>query len=1044
MQFKKSQLVTLVSAVLFTAAPSWAANNEINVDRTQIQGSTVGYSKQQASNYIVQLKAPTAIEKAQELGELIPNNPLAHNKGNLYNSKSPRLQAYIAHMLQKQEEVAGDIGSINIGYSFKHTYNGFTAQLTAKQKEQLEAHPDVVGVWEDVLQQVTTSNTPEFLGLNGPLGQHALNIKGEDVIIGVVDTGVWPEHPSFADDGSYSDPATLGWTGTCDKGEDEVFDCNNKLIGARYFGDSFASRYEIQTELGEFISPRDADGHGSHTLSTAGGNAGVEATPKGMPAGMMSGIAPRARVAMYKACWNSDYKNEAGEKEAGCFYGDTMAAIEQAVADGVDVINYSIGGSRTNLTIPPTASMLTAAQAGVFVAVSAGNDGPESETVGTPAPWVTSVGASTYDGEIPTAAIQISSRDPQELLIAAEGAITAPISTTGTVNQEVVIAQPLEACFEDDAATALENAAALAGKIALISRGSCAFSEKVERAQLAGAAAVVVYSNKAGGPIVMGGDGAFNIPGFMISQEDGVALNTAIVEGEAVSISLAANHFTMKRVIGNKMADFSSQGPNKSTYDIIKPDITAPGVQILAATTPAPLGEHGGEFYKYLSGTSMSSPHIAGIAALFKESHSSWSPAQIKSAMMTTARQNITEADGITAAGPFNFGAGHVVPVSAMDPGLLFDAGIADYLAFMCGQDEADFVAARGPNCNELAESGFSHDASQLNLPSIAIAELQLTETISRTVSNATNVASVYTAAIEAPEGVSVSVQTFDAAGVETAEDTLSVNASGKASFALTFTVHEDSVHKVWKNGSITWTDAAGHSVRLPIVIKTIPEIKIVVPAVISGDLRRGRYSFPVQMKFSGRTSITTAGLVAPQGSAKTVSQDEDKTFKFNEAGLGFHAFFVSEGTQIARFKLQDSLVNTDGADLDLYVYHCLAYNCNQVGTSLNAGSNEDITLVNPAAAANGANGDFYLAFVHGYDLKGDETTDYTMAVWFADSAQRSTRISSSRRAIKERFNRVSVRTRGLTTDTLYMGGVTFLDDAGVAQGTTILELKAD
>ncbi|WDE10705.1 S8 family serine peptidase [Thalassomonas haliotis] len=1045
MQFKKSILGSLITVALSASVSSVVSAQEINVDTSRLieAGSPVQNTQSQSVSYIVQLKAQPAIAQSQEIGELLPSNQLVSTAGNQYNAMTPAMQAYTRTLEAKQAEVAGEIGNIEIIHSFKHTFNGFTAKLTPAQKAQLESHPDILNVWEDKLETVTTANTPQFLGLTEAGGQHALNVKGEDVIIGVLDTGIWPEHPSFADDGSYSDPASIGWQGICDQGDDPAFTCSNKLIGARFYNDSFKARYEIQTDLGEFLSPRDADGHGSHTASTAGGNEGVAASVSGFDAGAVSGIAPRARIAVYKTCWNSDYVSPEGENERGCFYGDNMAAIDQAVVDGVDVINFSIGGSRTDLTTPPAAAMLRASQAGVFVAVSAGNDGDNNtaETVGTPAPWVTSVGASTYSGTVPTNAIKVTSRTPEELLVAIEGAITKPFQDSGTVNGQVVIAEPLLGCFENETAAALDNAEAISGNIALISRGECAFTEKVERAQLAGATAVIVYSDDRE-PTALGGDKSYDIPGVMISKTDGVALNGAITGGEVVEITMGLGISTTVEQTGNTMADFSSQGPNSASYDIIKPDITAPGYHILAATTAAPMFDPHGNSFKYLNGTSMSSPHIAGMAALFKQTNSSWSPAQIKSALMTTARQDVTKSDGSTPADPFDFGAGHAQPVQAMEPGLLFDANFNDYLAFLCGLGEEDYVSTNGTDCDTLTAAGFSTDPSQLNLPSIAIAELDEEETIFRTMTNA-SYASIYTATVEAPEGIDVVVKVYDAEGNATVGNTLAVPADGaKVNFSLTFSKKDNAKINSWEFGSITWADDTGLSVRLPIAIKASPTAKIEVPELISGDMTSGRYSYPVKMLYTGSTSIEYAGLTAPTGSANKVSQDADGTFSFNEAGLGTHVYLVPEGTRMVRFNLSESLIAADNADLDLYVYHCVEWLCSPVAQSTTEGSsNENVLLTNPAPANDGDIGNVYLVWVHARSLDVAET-NYTMPVWMAGSADSSTRVVSSTRAMAGRFNYTSILTRGLTPGMIYMGTVTYFNDEGVEEGTTVLELS--
>lgn len=1046
MQFKHNMVASLVMLAISTSYSIHA--NEVNGDRTKLKEATSKKVKKIITPlYIIQMKEQPGISQAQEIGELLPSNQVVGIAGNNYNAKTPSIVAYTKALEKRQNEVAQEVGSITILHSFKHTFNGFSAKLTPKQKESLESHPDVIGVWKEELQKVTTSNTPEFIGLTGSNGQHTLNIKGEDVVIGVLDTGIAPEHPSFADDGSYSDPTTIGWEGTCDAGEEaeeDTFKCNNKLIGARYFNQSFESVFEIQTSLGEFISPRDADGHGSHTTSTAGGNANTVAVLQGQQAGIVSGIAPRARVAMYKVCWNSDYTTPEGEDEAGCFPSDSMAAIDQAVVDGVDVINFSIGGSLTDLTQPAAAAMLRATQAGVFVSVSAGNSGPDAETVGTPAPWVTSVAASTYDGtsKVIGKALVVNSGD-----LSGTSVVSVPSGFAPAANElsgDIVVADSIEACDADDGSNPIVDQTSLAGNVALIARGACAFTEKFINAQEAGAIAAVIYTQEGTSPFAMGGtDDAVAIPGSMISYIDAQHLIASSLV-TTTNITFSDMNAAIDTVeIGNVMADFSSRGPNQASYDIIKPDITAPGVKILAATTNTQMFGENGSTFAYLQGTSMSSPHIAGLAALFKDSNPEWSPSQIKSALMTTARQNLTKEDGTTLADPFDFGAGHAVPVDALNPGLVYSANYNDYLAFLCGIGNEAYVAGTGSDCSTLSDAGFSTEPSQLNIASIGIAELFTSESITRTVTNVSGTDSVYNATIEAPEGINVTVTTFDENGNESSDGLLTIKAGSEAKYVLIFNKSETAVFDQWKFGSITWSDNNGHNVRSPIAIKAVPEVSIEVPETISGSLNRGRFTFPVKMLYSGKTSTDFAGFVAPSGSSGTVTQDPDRTFEFNELGLGTHFFNVEEGTKVARFSLRDNFISdgAGGTDLDIYVYRCDLWSCSPVGESLNGGSTEDVILVNPEPRNNIDVGDIYLVWVHAYDLAGAESVDYTMPVWFADSAESSSRVISSRRAINGRYNNITIMSRDLEEAT-YMGGITFYNDKGEAQGTTVVELN--
>lgn len=1041
MRFNKSIIGSMLT--LLISAPSLSNAHEV-VGNTALLKENVNsskISKKTSSLYIIQMKGEPGVSKAKKIGELLPSNQVVGIAGNNYNANTPAMKAYTQALQKRQNSLAKAIGSLDIIHSFQHTFNGFSAKLTLKQKELLESHPDVVGVWKEEIEKINTANTPEFLGLTGTGGQHSLNIKGEDIVVGVLDTGITPEHPSFADDGSYSDPSSFGWAGSCDVGEEvNTFSCNNKLIGARYFNNSFAAVYDIQTALGEFISPRDADGHGSHTASTAAGNEMVAAEVSGIAAGSVSGIAPRARVAMYKVCWNSDYTSPTGQDEAGCFPSDSMAAIDQAVIDGVDVINFSIGGSRTDLTQPAAAAMLRATQAGVFVAVSAGNSGPEAETIGTPAPWVTNVGASTYSG---TSKLIGKNLDINTSELAGESYVSVPAGfapASAGLTGDLAVTTPSEAC--DDAP--IENSAELAGKIALIARGSCSFTEKFINAQNAGAIGAVVYTYTGTSPFSMGGtDSNVAIPGVMISFDNAQELITNL-STDNVNITLSTTNVAIDTPeVGNIMANFSSRGPNQASYDIIKPDITAPGVKILAATTDTPMFGDQGSTFAYLQGTSMSSPHIAGMAALLKDSYPSWTPAQIKSSLMTTARQNIVKEDGTSPADPFDFGSGHAAPVDAMEPGLVYNANYNDYLAFLCGIGNQTFVAGSGTDCDALVNAGFNTNPSQLNIPSIGIASLATEESITRTVTNVTNDVSTYFATIEAPEGIDVTLTTYNDDGSTTADNSLTVKANSTSQYTLTFNKNIDATLDEWKFGSITWSDSLGHSVRSPIAIKASSSISIEVPENISGNLNRGRLTFPVKMLYSGETSVDFAGFVAPFGSSRTATQDPDQEFSFNEDGLATHLFQIPEGTKVARFSLRDSLVG-DGsgtADLDMYVYRCDKWSCSQIEQSLNGASNEDVILVNPEARDNVDVGDVYLVWVHGYELGDVDTLEYTMPVWVADSKESTSRVLASKRAIKDRFNNVTIMTRGLA-EGVYMGGITFYDDKGAAQGTTVVEIS--
>src|ERR671911_1045751 len=363
-------------------------------DRTTTQKSHVS-----AATYIVQLADDPAVAYEGGIAGLQATAPA---KGQKLDPNSNDVKKYVAYLNGKHADAAAAVGAEK-DYDYAYSFNGFAAKMNADQAAKLASLGGVVDVSKDVLAQPTTSTTPTFLGLNqagtglwAKLG--GPEKAGENVVVGIIDTGIWPEHPSFSDQKDYGfrtgssgkrsqayGAPPSSWHGSCQSGEQFSQDmCTNKLMGARYSLSGFGHFGIIQSD---YKSARDADSQGSHTASTAAGNYNVKATGAAEPFGAISGMAPRARIAAYKVCWNGD--------AGGCASSDSMAAIDQAVADGVDVINFSISGTSTNFLDPVEVAFLFAARAGVFVAASAGNEGPGASTVAHPGPWLTTVAAST-------------------------------------------------------------------------------------------------------------------------------------------------------------------------------------------------------------------------------------------------------------------------------------------------------------------------------------------------------------------------------------------------------------------------------------------------------------------------------------------------------------------------------------------------------------------------------------------------------------------------------------------------------------------------
>ncbi|HEX5765767.1 MAG TPA: S8 family serine peptidase, partial [Woeseiaceae bacterium] len=741
--------------------------------------------------YIVQLKSPAAAEnfaasyprQSGKVSTTLKGPPQAFSKS------AAGVESYAQRLSQEQDKVLARVGAEKI-YSYRYSLNGFAARMTPAEAHKLEHQPEVLRVWEDEVRPLGTSYSPEFLGLFeehvGLRGTPGLD--GEGVVIAIIDSGITPAHPALADTREANRPRAcrslwaentfLGkwlcrrydkledtlvfdppadWNGICQEGpEFPVDSCNNKLIGARWFSDGAEAGGPI--DEGEIFSARDVDGHGTHTATTAAGNR-VGASIFGTFLGRVEGIAPRARVAAYKACWLRP-----GDLRASCNTSDLANAIDAAVADGVHIINYSVGSSLLTTTAPDDVALLAATKAGVLAIVAAGNEGPNFNTIGSPAggPWVITSAASSRDGEHSVEALEVTAPSSVAGRYAVkEAGFTPPLIDEGPLEGRLVLVDDDDDELEDgsagttfDGCEPLVNDSELSGNIAFIQRGGCDFDVKIAHADEAGAIAAVVFSI-AGNPIVMTGVADLSdIPALMIGQADGNLLLDEIDAGLAVEVVLDKGLFLAEEDTGNVMGAFSARGPGPSE-DILKPDVTAPGINILAGFTPDAANSVTGENFAFLTGTSMAAPHVAGVAALLRQAHPDWSPAAIKSALLTTAHQDVNQQDGVTAAIPFDFGSGHIDPNPANNPGLVYDATADDYDAFACGTFSPAVDEAR---CDQLAAAGFSFGPEDMNQPSIALSRLTGTQTVTRRVTNVSVETGSYTAEIEAPPGISVLV----------------------------------------------------------------------------------------------------------------------------------------------------------------------------------------------------------------------------------------------------------------------------------------------
>jgi subtilisin family serine protease len=1046
------------ATVLLLLAGAVAAEDQSSLQHAgSLGGIRLADSEEEQARkvYIVQLKEPSAANYHAKTRALARK---ASGQTSRFDKSQPEIQAYAAQLAATQDRVFAKAGpDAELVYRYQYGLNGFAASMHPSQAHKLEAQPEVLQVWEDEIRPLATNHSVGFLGLlDGDGGLRTdLGLDGKDIVIAMIDSGIAPEHPALQDTqeadrpsmclGDWAENTFLGlwlcrryekrddivlfkpledWEGECQVGEQfEETDCNNKIIGARYFSAGAEATGPIDD--GEIMSARDVDGHGTHTATTAAGNR-VKASIFGSFISRIAGVAPAARVAVYKACWLRP-----DDTRASCNTSDLANAIDAAVADGVDIINYSVGSSQTRITAPDDIALMAATKAGVFSVVAAGNEGPARSTIGSPAggPWVITAAASTRDGNTTNEAMEILTPSTiAGLYVAKEANFTPTLDSVGPIDGSLVLVDD-ETDTASDACEELVNRSDVSGKIAFIQRGGCDFETKIANAEEAGAVAAVIY-NIAGDPIVMNGDeGSVDITAVMIGQADGNLILAELDRLPDVTVKLDKNLFLKENDTGNAMASFSSRGLGP-VINILKPDVTAPGVNILAGFTPDAVNATKGENFAYLSGTSMSTPHIAGVAALLLQANPDWSPAAIKSALMTTARQDVTLADGETQATPFDFGAGHIVPNSAAEPGLVYDVSNDEFDAFACGIASPAISPER---CAELAQAGYSFEGEDLNQPSIAIAHLSGEQIVRRQVTNVSDVATTYTAQIVPPSGVQVSV----------VPTTLTVPPGATVSFDVVFT-YESGPLDLWRFGSLTWTSNE-RDIYSPLAIRPAA---VTAPSEITRLGANGSVSFSVDFGYTGPYAPGVHGLRLPavigdgvndeaDNNFAYVENDPTKTFTFRfDNGVTPHLFNVAANQAFLRLALFDALTDGDD-DLDLYVYYCADnINCVKIGDSGEPTSQEEFNLFYPPAGR-------YLALVHGFET--DEVTGgpgaiYRLLGWSVglnDNAGNMT-VSGPSFATAGTTDTITVDWNGLLDDTIYLGGISHNTPQGISSFTLI------
>lgn len=684
--------------------------------------------------------------------------------------------------------VVKDVDSRHL-YSYNKATNGFAARLSEKELKALERNPLFVrAIPADVPYKLLTTHTPEFLQLRGTNGLwEKTKNKGEGIIVGILDTGISPGHPSFDDTGM--GPIPTKWKGHCDFNRTV---CNKKLIGAKSF---------LKAGLDELkhIPPFDTDEHGTHTASTAVGAPVKDVSMLGTAMGETSGVAPRAHLAVYRVC-----------TAAGCASPDIVKGIEEAVNDGCDVISLSLGGGGAQPFYEDAVALgaFYAIFKGVFVSTAGGNEGPGSSTLTNIAPWLLTVAAGTTDRQI-RSTVKLGSA----LELNGES-MYQPKNWTSKMLPLVYFEGKGSHANASKCMNDTLDSKQVRGKIVLCDRGINGRVEKGQNVLKAGGAGMILANQE---PDAFSTSADLHvIPASHVSYTDGMKIKAYIHKTKQPVATFLFKGVSFHAPFSPSVGSFSSRGPSLVSPLILKPDIMGPGVSILAAVPPKFSPRTKTEvLFNFLSGTSMATPHLSGVAALIRKEHPNWSPAAIKSAMMTTA--DVTSMDGKPIvdetghpADIFSMGAGHVDPHKAMDPGLVYDLTPEDYINYLCGlgYNDTDVNAVIFPappvKCAKLKP--VSED--NLNVPSIGVSlHDKNTKTISRTVTNVGQAKDSYKAMITMPKGASMKVE-------PSVLDFNSLNE--KKTFTITF--QRSGRGPVVPMGELKWVSSK-YVVRSPIAI---------------------------------------------------------------------------------------------------------------------------------------------------------------------------------------------------------------------------------
>lgn len=687
-----------------------------------------------------------------------------------------------------------DSGEPRLLYSYRHVINGFAARLTREELKAMESMEGFVYAQPDRMRHLGTTYTPQFLDLNAyGSSVWAMSKGGEGVIIGVLDTGIVPDHPSFDDSGMPTPPTK--WRGCCQFNQTscnrfQPSFCNNKILGARSL----------------FGSPLDENGHGSHVAGTAAGVTVYNAEVLGQAKGTAVGMAPRAHLAVYKVC-----------SRVGCPDFKVLAAIEQAIDDGVDVLSLSITGAFDPFYSSGImkGTFRAMEKKGILASCCAGNDGRIPFAISNDAPWVMTVGASTTDRVI-RVVVELgngmelygqSGYQPENysspwLPIAYPGGTTPTDQKKSCVNGSL-----------DD-----EN---VKGMMVLCGEMNSERLDKGRTVKEAQGAALIVLNQVWNGFTTWAE--AHVLPAAHLSHVDSLKIvNYAVTEkNPKARLFFQGTHFGKRS--SPAVIDISSRGPSRINGGILKPDIIGPGSNILAAWAKVVGPNASGPSkpaFNFATGCSMATPHLAGIAALLKSIHKDWSPAAIKSAIMTTA--DTLDHDGmpivdeksnsLEPASYFAMGAGHVNPSKAVDPGLVYDVQPEEYIRYLCSLYDdlhVKLIVKHDVRCYRVHHI----TAEQLNNPSVMVSLASSSEkNITRTVTYVGKEAPAdyKLGDISEPKGTAMEIDPKE----------LHFSAPNEAqTFTVKFMKQGSNGNQQYTQGHFAWVSGK-HTVRSPVVVQ--------------------------------------------------------------------------------------------------------------------------------------------------------------------------------------------------------------------------------